>query len=163
MLLTLDKINFSPMTNDDLAAYLRKSIPEYAYDQVQAGNWSSTEAINRSRAEFDQMIPQGLETPNAVLVNVLMNAETKIGMMWYYIDPEKPVPTIYLLDFFLFPQFKSKGLEKSVLNGLEDAAKAGGARRIELQIFAHRANDLKMYLESGFSQTSILLAKNFQI
>lgn len=151
------------MNGDDLAAYLRKSIPEYAYDQVHAGNWSSAEAVNRSRAEFDQMLPQGLETPNAVLVNVILNEETKIGMMWYYIDPEKPVPTIYLLDFFLFPQYKSKGYEKPVLNGLEEASKAGGARRIELQIFAHRADDLKMYLEGGFNQTSILLAKNFNV
>lgn len=147
------------MKEEDLTAYLRKSIPEYAYDQVQAGNWSSAEAVNRSRAEFDEMLPQGLETPNAVLVNIRLDEQTTIGMMWYYIDVSKPIPTIYLLDLFLFPQFKNKGYEKVVLIGLEGVVKSAGARRIESQIFAHRADDLKMYLEGGFHQTSILIAK----
>jgi len=148
------------MQDDDLTAYLRKSIPEYAYDQTQAGNWSAAEAVNRSRAEFDQMLPEGLSTPNTVLANVMLNDNEKIGMVWYYIYPEKPIPTIYLIDLFLFPQFKGKGFEKTLLSGLEQVFKAAGARRIELQIFAHRVDDLKMYIESGFSQTSVLLAKN---
>lgn len=156
----MDKISFSPMTEEDLAAYLRKSIPEYAYDQTQAGNWSGAEAVNRSRAEFDQMLPEGLNTPNAVLANAMLNDSVKIGMLWYYIDPEKPVPTIYLIDLFLFSQYKGKGYEQILIGGLEQVFKAAGARRIELQIFAHRADDLKMYFESGFRQTSVLLAKN---
>lgn len=159
----MDKISFTPMSDEELTAYLRKSIPEYAYDQTQAGNWTAAEAVNRSRAEFDQMLPEGLNTPNAVLANVVLNDTDRIGMVWYYIDPEKPIPTIYLIDLFLFPQFKNKGYEKTLLGGLEQVFKAAGARRIELQIFAHRVDDLKMYADSGFRQTSVLLAKDITV
>lgn len=56
-------IRFEPMSDDDFSAFLRKSIPEYAYDQTQAGNWTSHEAMGKARAEFQQMLPNGPKTP----------------------------------------------------------------------------------------------------
>lgn len=153
-------VTFTPMSEEDYAAFMRKSIPEYAYDQTRAGNWLASEAAGLARAEFEQMLPQGPSTPNAHLNTILDEEGQKIGMIWYYIDPTRTRSTAFLIDFFLFSAARRKGYEPQVMAKFEEEARGLGVQRVELQVFWHRAEDVQFYLQHAYKETSVLLAKD---
>jgi RimJ/RimL family protein N-acetyltransferase len=154
------QVRFTTMTEEDFAAFLRKSIPEYAYDQMRAGNWTASEAVGKARAEFQQMLPNGPETPNAGLRSVLDETGQKIGMVWYYIDPSRTRKTAFLIDFFIFAEKRGKGYEAAALALFEEEARAQGVERVELQIFAHKDEEIELYRQNAYMDTSIILAKD---
>lgn len=155
-------IKLSPMSEEDYQRFYNKSLQEYAYNQTLTGNWPASEAVARARDEMAQMLPEGLNTPNAFLSNILDEVENKIGMMWFYLDEGRPQKTVVLLEFFLFPQFRNRGLEYKVLQVFEEGIKAIGVKRIELQVFGHKAEDIKMYLDQDFKQTMVLFGKDLE-
>ncbi|MCX7754928.1 MAG: GNAT family N-acetyltransferase [Anaerolineales bacterium] len=153
-------IRFAPMSDEDFAAFLRKSIPEYAYDQTRSGNWTAHEAMGKARAEFQQMLPQGPRTPNQHLRVMLDERDRKIGMVWYFVDTRGERYKAFLIDFFFFSEDRHKGREKEAFAVLEDELRALGVQRIELQVFSHKLDEVALYQNNGFTQTSIFFAKD---
>lgn len=152
-------IRLAPMAEEDYKRFYNKSLQEYAYNQVQVGNWAAQDAVSLARTELAEMLPQGLETPNAYLSNVINDADEKIGMMWFYVDDGRPKKTAVLLDFFLFPQFRGKGLEEQSLAVFEKGIKAVGVERVELQVFGHKHDEIALYTASQYFKTMVLFAK----
>lgn len=153
-------LRFEAMSDQDFAAYIRKAVPEYAYDQMHAGNWSAETAAGRARAEFQQMLPNGPQTPNQHLKVILDGQGYKIGMLWYFVDASQAPAKAFLIDFFLFPESRRKGFEAEALALFEQDARQNGALRVELQVFAHKSDEISFYQASGYGQTSVFLAKN---
>jgi RimJ/RimL family protein N-acetyltransferase len=153
-------LHFEPMSDEDFAAFLRKSIPEYAYDQSRAKNWGANEAMGRAKAEFQQLLPQGLKTPNQHL-NVIVNDKAqKVGMIWYFVDQQRERPTAFLIDFFFFSEERNKGYEKEAFALFEQEARSLGVQRVELQVFSHKTDEVARYQNNGYTQTSIFFAKD---
>lgn len=153
-------IKFTPMTDEDFAAFLRKSVPEYAYDQMRAGNWTANEAATRARAEFQQMLPQGPRTPNAYLRTILDEDDRKVGMLWYFVDVNRSRKTAFLIDFFIFPEGRRKGYEAQAFELFENEAQSLGVERVELQVFKHKAEELQLYRENNYQEVSIFFGKD---
>ncbi len=153
-------IRFEPMSDEDFAAFLRKSVPEYAYDQTRAGNWTSHEAMGKARAEFQQMLPNGPKTPNQHLRIMLDDKGRKVGMAWYFVDTRGERPKAFLIDFFFFSEDRHKGYEKEAFAVLEAELRAHGVQRVELQVFSHKTDEVALYQNNGFSQASIFFAKD---
>lgn len=153
-------IHFSPMNEQDFAAFLRKSIPEYAYDQMRAGNWAANEAMPRAQREFQQMLPNGLQTQGQHLLVILDDKEYKVGMCWYFVDSQRSQKTAFLIDLFFFPEGRHKGYEGEAIALFEQSAREEGVARVELQVFLHKTEEVGMYRANGYSETSIFFAKN---
>jgi GNAT superfamily N-acetyltransferase len=154
-------LRFEPMTDEEFAMFIRKSIPEYAYDQMRSGNWTAEEAAARARSEFQQMLPNGPKTPNAHL-RTIFDEHGKVGMMWYFIDPSRTRKTAFLIDFFIFSESRNKGYEKEAFALFEAEARAEGVERVELQVFTHKPDEVALYSGNGYQQTSIFFSKNLE-
>lgn len=152
-------LTLAPMSDEDFAAFMRKSVPEYAYDQMRAGNWTANESVGKARAEFQQMLPAGPQTPNAFLRTIQDEEGHKIGMLWYYVDPSRARKTVFLIDFFLFPEGRHKGHEAQALQLFENEARGQGVERVELQVFAHKSEDVQLYRDNGYLDASIFFSK----
>jgi len=48
------------MSREAFAAFAAEANEGYAQDHVLAGNWSAGEALAKAKAQFDQLLPQGL-------------------------------------------------------------------------------------------------------
>ena len=155
-------LKFVPMADEDYAAFLRKTIPEYAYDQMRAGNWMANEAAGRARAEFQQMLPQGPQTPNAYLRTILDEADQKVGLLWYFVDANRSRKTAFLIDFFIFPEARRKGYETQAFALFEQEARSLGVERVELQVFSHKPDEVALYQNNGYTQTSVFFGKDLQ-
>ncbi len=153
-------IRLAPMSPDEYQKFYNKSLQEYAYNQVAVGNWRAQDAVSLARQELNEMLPQGLETPNAYLSNILNDTDVPIGMMWFYIDEGRPQKTAVLLDFFLFPAFRNQTLAMEVLSVFEKGVRAVGVSRVELQVFGHKSDEIRLYTENAYQQTMVLFAKD---
>ena len=68
-----------PMTQIEYEVFLERSIPEYAAEHVRAGHWLESEALEKSRKEFEDLLPQRLNSEDNFLYT-LYDGEDAIGM-----------------------------------------------------------------------------------
>jgi GNAT superfamily N-acetyltransferase len=154
-------VKFETMSDADYQMYLRRAIPQYAYDQAHCGNWKSDESVGQARAEFLQTLPNGPQTERHFLVTIIETDKgSKVGMMWWAMNQRGDHKIAVLADFFIFSESRRKGYEVEALTSLMEEAGRLGAERIELQVFAHNSDDITMYKENGFKEASIYFGKD---
>mgnify|MGYP000850246264 CR=1 FL=1 len=53
-----------PMAEPEYAEFAAQAIPAYAADKVASGQWAAEVALELSRKEHEELLPQGLRTPD---------------------------------------------------------------------------------------------------
>jgi ribosomal protein S18 acetylase RimI-like enzyme len=149
------------MTDSDFQMYLRRAIPQYAYDQVRSGNWKSDESMGRAQSEFSKTLPEGPQTEGHNLITI-SDAEKgmKVGMLWWAMNQRGTQKIAFLADFFVFSEFRNKGFEMEAMNLLQVECSKLGVERIELQVFAHNEEDVTLYRNNGFTIISHYFGKD---
>ena len=60
-------VKLVPMEQKTFETYLERGITEYADDKVRNGNWLTDESLERSRIEFQGLLPDGLKSKDQFL------------------------------------------------------------------------------------------------
>ena len=151
-------VRLIPMTDSEFETYLEKTVPEYAADKVQAGDWSEDEALERSRQSYNHLLPQGVKTENNYLFRILLEESgEKIGVLW--IKHEVPRPHGFIYDIALDEAQRGKGYGKQAMLALEEIAKELGLETIALHVFAYNTVAMKLYDKLGYKVTSQNMTK----
>lgn len=156
-------IKFRPMNEAEYTAYLEPSIAAYAEDKVKAGNYEPETALERSRAEFNQLLPQGIKTPNHLLYVLLADDQPEpIGMIWVRQSTERIRPIWFIFDFIVYEAYRRKGYGRQALEALKQHAGEAGIAEIGLHVFAHNRGALSLYQQAGFEITNINMSLKIQ-
>ncbi len=152
-------IRLTKMNADDFRAYLERAIPDCAQSHVRAGNWAPEEALERSRKEFETLLPDGVDSPQH-FVCTLLDAESgeEVGWLWYWINPQRPIVS-FIYDFEIFESFRRRGYGSQALAALEETVKPLGVKRIELHVFGNNTAARDLYKKSGFIESNVLMSK----
>ena len=76
-------VKLVPMDPADFGAYMERSITGYAADHVKSGNWQPADALEKARAEFNHLLPDGLQTKNEFIYSIVDEATgKKMGILW---------------------------------------------------------------------------------
>ena len=71
------------MEQKDFEIFLERGIREYADDHVRNGNWTAEESLERSRREFEQLLPDGINAKDQFLFSIIdVTNGHKIGSLW---------------------------------------------------------------------------------
>jgi RimJ/RimL family protein N-acetyltransferase len=151
-------ITLQPMTDADFHIYLEKAIPEYAREKVQAGNWSETEALERSRKEYEGYLPQGAQTAENFLFMLVNEAGEKVGFLWYALQPKQP-GWGFIYDFEVYAPFRRRGYASQALALLDQDARRHGLNKLELHVFGHNLPARELYKKAGFVESNIMMLK----
>ncbi|WP_422012442.1 hypothetical protein [Roseateles sp.] len=77
------KTALRPMGAAHFAEFARESTAAFARDNVQAGRWPKAGARQRAQWEFEQLLPQGLQTPWHLLYDIEDDAQgLRVGSLW---------------------------------------------------------------------------------
>ena len=115
-----------PMSDATFAAFCERAIVDYARDNAQTGRWPEHEAADRSRAEFQRLLPQGLATPGHFLYEIRSEPEGQaVGALWFGIDTNNGSGAGYLFNIHVDPAFRGRGHAKAALDRAEDMAAWG--------------------------------------
>ncbi len=153
-------IRLVPMLESELNAYLEKSIPNYAADNVEAGYWSEEEALEKSRKVFNDLLPEGVKSKGQHLFQV-ENVETneRVGIIWLNARTDVPRPSGFIYDIEMGEKFRGKGFGKQTMLAIEEKARELGLKSIGLHVFAHNAVAKGLYEKIGYEVTSLNMVK----
>jgi ribosomal protein S18 acetylase RimI-like enzyme len=149
------------MTDADYKAYIELAVSMYAQEKVDAGNWTEAEALERSRQEFQKLLPQGNHTEANFLLMLVNETGQKIGYLWYNIDIQRP-DFAFIYDFEIYEQFRRQGYASQALKVLEIHAKPKGVKKLGLHVFGHNTAARELYKKAGYIETNINMAKEIE-
>jgi ribosomal protein S18 acetylase RimI-like enzyme len=135
------------------------SVTEYAEENVASGRWAAVGALERSRASFDALLPQGLATPQQHVFEVRDEAGTPVGTIW--LAEEGPVGARHghVYDVRIAPAHRRRGHARAAFLALEPLARGLGMDRIGLHVFAHNPGAQALYRALGYEVTGINMQK----
>ena len=152
-------VQLVPMTEAEFQAYLEPAIADYAAEHVKAGRWSQAEALEESRKEFMQLLPDGLNTANQHLFSIKDDAGTNAGLLWFNVREPGGARSAFIYDVRIYDAFQRRGYATQAFQALETLARDMGITAISLHVFGHNSAARALYEKLGFEATNILMSK----
>lgn len=153
-------VRLEPMDEAEFQDYLKESIPEYAQEHVKAGRWSSEEALQRAREEYEQILPDGLQTKDQYVFSVVdEGTATNVGMLWFAVRIRGQKPSAYVFDVIIAENYRRRGYGEQAFRALEEKVHELGIETISLHVFGHNYAARAMYEKLGYIPTNITMSK----
>ena len=147
-----------PMTQPEYEAFVKRAIPEYAADNVRAGYWSESEALEKSRAGYEKLLPKGLQTENHFLYT-LYHEDDAVGMIWIRADLQSPIKSGFIFELYVAEKFRGKGYGKQAMLLIEEKARELGLESLGLHVFAVNKVARNLYESVGYEVSSLNMTK----
>ncbi len=153
-------VQLIPMTENEFKDYLRSSVEEYAQEHVRVGNWDPTEALQKSEREFQQLLPQGVQSKDQHLFSIVDDATgAKVGILWFAVQYKASRPYAFVYDFQIYEEFRRKGYGRQSFVELEGKVKELGLDSISLHVFGHNQPAIDLYKKVGYEVTNMHMTK----
>jgi RimJ/RimL family protein N-acetyltransferase len=155
----LESIELVPMSKAQYEAWLPASIADYAQEHVASGNWAEAESLQRSRDEFERLLPQGIATPGHHLWSIVRASDREpVGVLWIE-EKQKPQPFAFIYNIEIYPPFRRRGFALQAMTRLEEEARRLQLGSIRLHVFGHNTAARPLYEKLGYEPTNINMFK----
>ena len=154
----MPRASLVPLTPGLYEAWRDRSIREYADGHVSAGNWPADGALERARAQFDELLPEGLATEGQELWSVRAEDGTHVGVLWVGPRPGRP-GTLFIWDIVIEPEARGRGFGRAALDALHAWAREHGYERVGLHVFGANEVARRLYLRTGYVETDVSMEK----
>jgi ribosomal protein S18 acetylase RimI-like enzyme len=151
--------HLAPLPPEAFARFRTVSITEYAEDNIASGRWPAEGAEERSRQSYDELLPQGLATPNQHLFEMRDSAGASVGTIWLAVIEQASARHGYIYDVRVEPGHRRQGHARAAFLALEPLARDLGLERIALHVFAHNPGAQALYRSLGYEVTGINMQK----
>ena len=148
------------MTHTEYAAWRTEAVPAYAADKVASGQWAEGESLQLSTKEYEELLPQGLETPDNHLYTVLDQEGSPVGMLWFAVQTKFNARIAYVFDVGVHENRQRQGHGSCALVELEGEVQRLGLAGIALHVFGHNTGAQALYAKLGYQPTNISLYKH---
>jgi ribosomal protein S18 acetylase RimI-like enzyme len=153
-------ITLVPMTAPDFASFLDASVVAYAKDKVASGQWQESASLALAQAGFNELLPQGLATPNHHLFVLCDSAvPASVGALWFAVQERAAQQLAYVYDIFIVAEQRQKGYATQAFAALEREVRQRGLAGIALHVFGHNKAAQALYNKLGFITTNINMFK----
>jgi len=149
-----------PMTQARYDAWLDVTIRDYADEKIRSGNYPDDgTGLERSKAEFVALLPNGLQTPNHELRTMVDDDGNDVGYVWWTVEDRPPGRVVFIYDIAVDEAFRRRGHAQAALEVLEDYAREHGCIGVMLHVFGTNAGARQLYLKAGYEETNVLMLK----
>jgi ribosomal protein S18 acetylase RimI-like enzyme len=150
------------MSREAFQAFASDAREAYAQDHVRAGSWSSSEALGKATAQFDQLLPQGIDTPDHFFFEIHDPSGRAVGVVWFAVVGTREARAGYVYNIRVQPDCRRRGYGKLALRALESMAVEMGLPAIRLNVFAHNPGAEALYRSLGYVVTSSSMRKTLK-
>ena len=148
-----------PMTQARYDAWLVDTIREYAAEKVAAGNEPEEGSLERSRAAFEELLPQGLQTPGHEVRSIVDDAGQAVGYAWFTQEVRPAGRVVFIYDIAVDPEFRRRGHAQAALAEIEEYARANDCIGVMLHVFGGNEGARRLYRSSGYLETNVMMLK----
>ena len=152
-------VSLRGMTETEFQAFFALTVPAYAAGKVKSGNWTSQEALERSRKELTALLPAGVASPNQHLYTIETGAGPA-GHLWLWFDPRTTGDTGFIYELFVAEPFRRRGVAAEAMRLLEVEAARLGVRSLALHVFGFNLAARALYHKLGYEITNISMSKD---
>jgi ribosomal protein S18 acetylase RimI-like enzyme len=150
-------VTLEPMRQEDFDRVIENDIREYAADHVRNGNWPQEGSLERSRKEFETLLPQGVHTPNQYIWS-LKDGDRMIGYLWVEVKDGKA----FIYNFLIHEEYRGKGYGKLALAAMDEKLKSMHVQSVALHVFGDNTTAQELYKKMGFEITNMHMQKNYR-
>ena len=150
-------ITLAPMQQEDFDRIIENEIREYAADHVRNGNWPEEGSLERSRKEFESLLPQGIHTPNQHIWS-LMDEDRKIGFIWVQVKANRA----FIYDFLIHEEYRGIGYGKQSLTAMDERLRSMNVNSVSLHVFGDNVTAQELYKKMGFEITGMQMQKKYR-
>src|ERR1044071_4888617 len=144
-------ITLEPIQQEDFDRMIDTEIRGYAQEHVRNGNWPAEGALERSKKEFDALLPDGIHSKDQYLWSLLDEDSSKIGVLWVQVKDHKA----FIYDFVIEEAFRGKGYGKQALIAMDEKLKAMNVESVGLHVFGDNITAQELYKKMGYQITGI--------
>ena len=149
-----------PMTQARYDAWLEATIRDYAAEKVASGNYPDDgTSLERSKAEFDALLPQGRETPNHEILSMIDGEGQDVGYLWITQEDRAPGRVVFIYDIAVDEAFRRRGHAQDALAYAEQYAREHGCVGVMLHVFGSNTGARALYLKAGYDETNVMMLK----
>src|SRR5579863_2144297 len=153
-------IRLEPMSEEDFQTSKRRGISIRAEEHIRRGLWTSADAEAASAADFEELLPQGRETPHFHFCNIINELDgSRIGEAWYNVRTKGGKTQFWVDWIWVDPAYRRQGYATQVLWLFEKLATDFGADRVGLHVLADNYVALALYAKIGYQTTNMGMAK----
>jgi len=152
-------IRLIPMDETDFQEYLSTAIADYAQDHVVAGRWTSEDALKMATQEYNQILPNGLNSKDNYLFSIENETGTKVGMLWFAVVERGAKKGAFVYDIEIKEEYRRHSYGEQAFRTLEEKVRQLGLQTISLHVFGHNQAARAMYEKLGYVTTNVQMSK----
>lgn len=149
------KIELRSMIQSEFEVFMARSVPDYAKDKMVAENLTHEEALEKSQAQFNTLLPDGLKTKNNYFYTFTDQSQKSIGCVWLAARDKD----VFIYDLYLDQNQRGKGLGAQMMQLIDEQVKQLGFDAIRLHVFGHNKVAIKLYQSAGYTVTNMHMMK----
>ncbi|MEO8273188.1 MAG: GNAT family N-acetyltransferase [Chloroflexota bacterium] len=148
-----------PMTQARYDAWLTATIREYAAEKVASGNYAEEGSLERSKAEFDALLPQGLKTEGHEILSMVDDEGADVGYVWFTIEDRPVGRVVFIYDIAVDLEFRRRGHAQAALAHVESYARDHACVGVMLHVFGSNEGARQLYGKAGYEETNVIMLK----
>jgi ribosomal protein S18 acetylase RimI-like enzyme len=152
-------VKLKPMTQKEFKLFLERDIRAYAEENVKACYWSEAEAIDKSRKEHVNLLPDGLASKDHHLFTIQDAEGRAVGVIWMKASLDSPRRSGFIFNLEIDEQYRGQGYATQAMLELEKVARAQGLEQLGLHVFAHNQIARGLYEKLGFMVSGLNMVK----
>ena len=136
-----------PMTTGEFAAWRAETVAGFAADLADSGTLSAADAATSSAAQFDALLPAGLDTEDHTFLCLCAGGEV-VATNW--LAHHRGPGTSWVYGVETHEGHRGKGYGRAAMVIGEQATLAAGDTHLALNVFGHNAVAISMYEAMGY-------------
>ncbi len=145
-------VRLVPMSPQAFDAYRPIAEQAYADNIVRAGTMPPVEARQKAAADFDGLLPDGVDTAGQLFWTAL-DADEEIGMLWLALTETSAGLHAFGYDFGVTAQHRRQGYGRAIMAAAEEICRERGVVEIGLSVFGFNTGAHALYEQMGFEVT----------
>jgi len=150
-------VKLEPLQQADFKRFLEHEIRGYAEAHVRNRNWPEDGAVERSRREFESLLPDGIHSKDQYLWSIT-DGDRKVGVLWVQVKDQKA----FIYDFVIDEAVRGKGYGKQALSTMDEQLKSMNVDSVALHVFGDNIVAQELYKKMGYQITGIHMKKELK-